>query len=192
LESKSRYRNMIFETLFGYCALLFRENPFYLVRVLLPTDKKDHLRRIVQKEVWGIPGFHPEAKSIAVAIIDYFTGKPSFQTLPWNLMDIQHLTPLQQQVLRITSEIPYGKVCTYKEIAQALKRPRAYRFAGSCMAKNPFPIIIPCHRVVRSDSSVGNFGGGSEMKKKMIEQEAVNISIYNGLQATINYGSRKL
>jgi methylated-DNA-[protein]-cysteine S-methyltransferase len=164
---------MVFETLFGYSAVLFRENPFFLVKVMLPSDKKDHLRKMVQKEVWGISGFHPDATAISSAIIDYFAGKSHCTTIPlWNLLDMRHLTPLQQQVLWITSEIPYGHVRFYKEIAQALNRPRAYRFAGSCLAKNPFPIIIPCHRVVRSDFSVGKFGGGSEMKKKMIELEA--------------------
>jgi methylated-DNA-[protein]-cysteine S-methyltransferase len=173
VKTNNQYRNIVFETLFGYCAILYRENPFFLVRVLLPSDKKDQLRKRVQKEVWGDSGFHPKAKAISDSIIDYFAGKPGrLKTLSWDLLDMKHLTLLHQQVLRITSEIPYGKVCSYKEIAQALKRPRAYRFAGSCMAKNPFPIIIPCHRVVRSDLSVGKFDGGSEMKKKMIELEA--------------------
>jgi methylated-DNA-[protein]-cysteine S-methyltransferase len=179
VKTKNQYRNMVFETHFGYCAILYRENPFFLVRVLLPSDKKDQLRKMVQKEAWGESGFHPKAKAISDSIIDYFAGKPDELKTPlWDLLDMKHLTLLHQQVLRITFEIPYGKICSYKEIAQALKRPRAYRFAGSCMAKNPFPIIIPCHRVVRSDLSVGKFGGGSEMKKKMIELEAKHSSVY--------------
>jgi methylated-DNA-[protein]-cysteine S-methyltransferase len=179
VETKNQYRNMVFETTFGHCAILFRENPFFLVRVLLPSEKKDQLRKMVQKEVWGDSGVHPKAKAVSDFIIDYFAGKSNgLKTPSWNILDMKNLTPLQQQVLRITSEIPYGNVCSYKEIAQALKRPRAYRFAGSCMAKNPFPIIIPCHRVVRSNLSVGKFGGGSEMKKKMIELEAQNSIKY--------------
>lgn len=174
-----KHRNRVFETLFGYCAVLFRENPFFLVRVLLPTDKKDLLKKKVQKDVWGISGVHPDATAISLAITDYFAGKfPVSKAPPWDLLDMKYLTPLHQKVLRITSEIPYGQVCSYKEIAQALNRPRAYRFVGSCLAKNPFPIIIPCHRVVRSDLSVGKFGGGSEMKKKMIELEAGITSEY--------------
>ena len=172
-------RNMIFETLFGYCAVLFQENPFFLTRVLLPSDKKVKLKKMVQKEVWGWPGFHKEAEAISVEIINYFAGKaPGMKEPPWNILDMRNLTPLHQQVLRITSQIPYGKVSSYKEIAKALNRPLAYRFVGSCMAKNPFPVIIPCHRVVRSDMSVGEFGGGSEMKKKMIDLEAKIISEY--------------
>ena len=168
-----KIRNMVFETLFGHCALLFQENPFFLVRVLLPSDKKDKLKKAVSKELWGLSGFHLKADAIASAIIDYFAGRsPAIEDPPWDLLDMRCLTPLHQQVLKITSKIPYGQVSTYKKIAQDLNRPLAYRFVGSCLAKNPFPIIIPCHRVVRSDLSVGNFGGGSEMKKKMIELEA--------------------
>lgn len=179
MEMEIRNRNMVFKTLFGYCAVLFRKNPFFLVRVLLPSEKKDHFRKMVQKEIWGISGVHSDATAISLTIIDYFAGKsPGTKPPPWDLLDMRQLTPLHQQVLRITSEIPYGQVRSYKEIAQILNRPRAYRFVGSCLAKNPFPIIIPCHRVVRSDLSVGKFGGGSEMKKKMIELESKTTSEY--------------
>jgi len=82
------------------------------------------------------------------------------------------LTPLQQLVLRATTDIPYGSVRSYKQIAEAIHRPRAYRFVGSTLAKNPFPILIPCHRVIRSDSSLGQFGGGTDLKRELIDLEA--------------------
>ncbi len=174
---KKLNHHIVFETQFGYCAVLFRENPFSLVRTLLPATSKDNLKKMVDKKVWGISGFHPQAASISKAIIDYFAGKPlDPMALSWNFLDMTHMTPLHEHVLRITSEIPYGQVRSYKNIAETLKRPKAYRYVGSCLAKNPFPIIIPCHRVVRSDLSVGKFGGGSEMKRKMIEMEARFIS----------------
>ncbi|UCD31652.1 MAG: methylated-DNA--[protein]-cysteine S-methyltransferase [Desulfobacterales bacterium] len=69
-------------------------------------------------------------------------------------------------------DIPYGQLKSYKEIAAAIQRPRAYRFVGSTLAINPYPILIPCHRVIRSDSSFGRFGGGAELKRKLIEMEA--------------------
>jgi len=61
---------------------------------------------------------------------------------------------------------------SYRDIAVAVGRPRAYRFVGTTLANNPFPILIPCHRVIRSDGSFGLFGGGSDMKRKLIELEA--------------------
>ncbi|MEA3436138.1 MAG: MGMT family protein [Thermodesulfobacteriota bacterium] len=90
---------------------------------------------------------------------------------PWEWMDMAGLAPLQQLVLRATVDIPYGSVRSYKQIAEAISQPRAYRFVGSSLAKNPFPILIPCHRVIRSDSSLGQFGGGTDPKKELIEME---------------------
>ncbi|MEA3438105.1 MAG: MGMT family protein [Thermodesulfobacteriota bacterium] len=91
---------------------------------------------------------------------------------PWEWMDMSGLTKLQQLVLRATADIPSGSVRFYKQIAEAINRPLSYRFVGSTLAKNPFPILIPCHRVIRSDSSLGRFGGGTDLKKELIEMEA--------------------
>ena len=57
-------------------------------------------------------------------------------------------------------------------VTTAVGRTRAYRFVGTTLANNPFPILIPCHRVIRSDGSFGRFGGGSDLKRKLIELEA--------------------
>lgn len=85
------------------------------------------------------------------------------------------LTRLQQSVLAATASIPCGELRSYKDIAEAIDRPRAYRFVGTTLGENPFPIVIPCHRVIRSDGSYGQFGGGTDLKRKMIELEASTI-----------------
>ena len=114
-------------------------------------------------------GAHPDALKIAEIIKDFFKGT-AIKPL-WEWMDMAGLTPLKQLALRATVDIPYGSVRSYKQIAEAINRPRAYRFVGSTLAKNPFPILIPCHRVIRSDSSLGRFGGGTDLKRKLIELE---------------------
>ena len=81
------------------------------------------------------------------------------------------------KVLREVAKIPYGEVKTYKQIAEALDT-KAYRAVGTAIGRNPLPIIIPCHRVVRSDLKVGGFFGGTEMKKEILENEG--ICIING------------
>lgn len=83
-------------------------------------------------------------------------------------------TQFERNVLLITAEIPSGQVRTYKSIAQKLGN-RAYRAVGTALGKNPFPIIIPCHRVVKSDLSIGQYGGGSKMKKEILKNEGVRI-----------------
>lgn len=80
----------------------------------------------------------------------------------------------QKEVLQEVAEIPYGETKTYKQIAEAIDS-KAYRAVGTAIGKNPLPIIIPCHRVIKSDLSVGGFFGGTEMKKEILENEGVCI-----------------
>ena len=89
----------------------------------------------------------------------------------WEWLDAGGLTELQKSVYSATAKIPYGKLSSYKEIAEVINRPNAYRFVGTTLAKNPFPILIPCHRVIRSNNTIGWFAGGKNLKIKMIELE---------------------
>lgn len=81
------------------------------------------------------------------------------------------------KVLQEVAKIPYGEVKTYKQIAEALDT-KAYRAVGTAIGRNPLPIIVPCHRVVRSDLHVGGFFGGTEMKKEILENEGICIVDY--------------
>ncbi len=86
-------------------------------------------------------------------------------------------TPFEREVLIQTSKIPFGEVRTYKYIAEKLGS-RAYRAVGTALGKNPFPIVIPCHRVVKSNMEIGDYRGGSEMKKEILENEGVRLIEY--------------
>ena len=82
------------------------------------------------------------------------------------------LTKFQRKVLEAASTIPKGKVLTYKQLAEGIGHPRAYRAVGTALKKNPLPIIIPCHRVVRSDGTAGGYAyGGTEKKKRLLKHE---------------------
>ena len=85
------------------------------------------------------------------------------------------LTPFQKEVLLATASIPKGETRTYKQIAAAVHRPNAYRAVGSVMRINPLAPIIPCHRVVKSDGSLGNYSakGGTKTKERMLRKEGV-------------------
>jgi len=83
------------------------------------------------------------------------------------------LTNFQKSILYVAKLIPKGKVTTYGEIAKALKTsPRA---VGRALGKNPCPIKIPCHRVVKSDGSLGGYSGGVQKKKRLLEKEGIKI-----------------
>ncbi len=92
-----------------------------------------------------------------------------------DMPDLSNFTPFQKRVMEKVRQIPRGRVSTYKEVARAAGSPDACRAVGSIMAKNPFPIVIPCHRVVKSDMSLGSYSGGTERKKQLLEEEGVVI-----------------
>ncbi len=90
--------------------------------------------------------------------------------------DLRGLTPFQQEVLRATLTIPSGEVRSYRWIAEQVGHPRAVRAVGTALARNPIPLLIPCHRVVRSDGIIGAYGLGSELKKQLLEAEGVDLT----------------
>ncbi|MDD2654977.1 MAG: MGMT family protein [Candidatus Omnitrophica bacterium] len=78
------------------------------------------------------------------------------------------LTDFEKKVLKITSLIPLGEVRSYQWVAKKIGRPKAVRAVGAALKKNPYPIIIPCHRVIKSDGSPGGYAKGKELKKKLL------------------------
>ncbi len=96
---------------------------------------------------------------------DYFRG--GRQTFPDDL-DLSSGTPFQQAVWRTARSIPYGETRSYGWIAATIGRPRAARAVGQAMGSNPLGIIIPCHRVVAGDGGLGGFGGGLDMKRRLL------------------------
>jgi methylated-DNA-[protein]-cysteine S-methyltransferase len=83
--------------------------------------------------------------------------------------------PYYRKLLHALAEIPRGKVRTYGEVASRTGAPGGARAAGQGCAKNPFPLVFPCHRVIRSDGSLGGFGGGLELKRALLEMEGVRF-----------------
>ena len=86
-------------------------------------------------------------------------------------VDRSLLGPFARRVLGRTARIPYGKVSTYAEVAAAAGSPRASRAAGNALARNPIPIVIPCHRVLRRGGGMGGYTGGLERKERLLELE---------------------
>ena len=86
-------------------------------------------------------------------------------------------TDFQIKVWNAISKIPKGKVKTYKELARSIRKPKASRAVANACGKNPFPIKIPCHRVIRSDGRLGGYSGngGIKTKRKLLRSEGVYI-----------------
>jgi len=98
---------------------------------------------------------------------EYFSGKRRKFTLP---LDLQG-TAFDQKVWKATQKIPYGQVRTYKEIAKMIGKPNASRAVGNALGRNPIPIIIPCHRVIASDGTLGGYSSGLKIKKILLRLE---------------------
>lgn len=102
--------------------------------------------------------------------------------------DLRGLTEFEQAVLGKTLEIPRGEVRTYAWVAREIGRPKAVRAVGSALADNPIPLLIPCHRVVRSDGVIGNYGmGGPVAKRAILRHEGVDTE---GLERMWRSGAR--
>ncbi len=80
-------------------------------------------------------------------------------------------TGFQREVWEALRRIPYGETASYKEIAEAVGRPRAFRAVGMANNRNPIPVIIPCHRVIGSDGGLVGYGGGLDLKRRLLDLE---------------------
>lgn len=112
----------------------------------------------------------PEIRILAQAVQEleeYFAGKRQRFGIPLDPCG----TPFQQKVWRELQKIPYGKTCSYKDIAARIKNTKAVRAVGGANGKNPLCIVIPCHRVIAADGSIGGYSGGLPMKRKLLALE---------------------
>lgn len=99
---------------------------------------------------------------------EYFAGERERFDLR---VDLDALSPFEQRVLRAARRLGHGQVVPYAELARRVGRPRAYRAVGNALGKNPVAIVVPCHRVIRSDGSLGGYGGGPEYKGYLLRLE---------------------
>jgi O-6-methylguanine DNA methyltransferase len=118
----------------------------------------------------GLSTFHEDPKAHAAAteqIEQYFRGERKQFQLPLDLRG----TSFQQQVWKALQQIPYGETRSYGEIAVAVGNLRAVRAVGQANGRNPVPLIVPCHRVIRSNGKLGGFGGGLDLKETLLALE---------------------
>jgi methylated-DNA-[protein]-cysteine S-methyltransferase len=103
---------------------------------------------------------------------EYFEGRRKVFDMP---LDRSLIRGFHRQVLDATERIPYGAVSTYREVAERAGNPRASRAAGNALGSNPIPIVIPCHRVLRTGHGLGGYGGGLDRKQLLLELEGVRL-----------------
>lgn len=106
-------------------------------------------------------------KRIEAQLLEYLSGERRSFDIPMTLEG----TPMYLEVWREVERIPYGRTRTYGEIARAVGRPGAARAVGQANHLNPLPLVVPCHRVVASGGGLGGYGGGLDLKRKLLDME---------------------
>jgi len=140
-----------------------------LRRITLPQRSIQEVRQLLvdgaNHATWSPDYFDDLIKRLKI----YFGGhKTAFP----DKLDLSGATAFQRKVWEATRLIPYGETRSYTWVARQIKKPSAVRAVGQALGRNPLPIIIPCHRVIASDSKLGGFSGGVEIKKRLLRLEA--------------------
>ncbi len=150
--------------------LLLAATPAGLVRVAFGREDLDavlaRLAREISPRLLDAPA---RLDRVARELDEYFAGKRKVFDVP---LDFSLSRGFRLTVLRHMAEIPYGETETYAQLAAVSGSPAAVRAVGTACATNPLPLVVPCHRVVRSDGTIGQYGGGSEVKRALLELEA--------------------
>lgn len=110
---------------------------------------------------------HPLLEATVVQLDAYFSGQRRSFDLPLVFKG----TAFQQQVWQALTAIPYGEVCSYKQLAEAIGRPNAVRAVGAANGKNPLSVLVPCHRVIGANGKLTGYAGGTERKAALLALE---------------------
>jgi methylated-DNA-[protein]-cysteine S-methyltransferase len=168
-------RRTIAATPFGPVVVVWvlREDGPKVVRVLLsrPSTRADE----------QAASLYPEASASSCAEIETLAGalagslEGEAVDVALAVAELDACPAFQRSVLRAEHGIPCGSVSTYRLLAVHLHRPTAARAVGNALATNPFPLIVPCHRAIRSDGYLGGYQGGCEMKRALLAMEGTRI-----------------
>jgi len=147
--------------------LAWKGKVIYKIELAADTEGREFVLKI--PDMMGC--FHRPPTVLRKEIRRHLLGKgiPDYSAVKLN----EELgTPFERAAWSIAGQIPYGETRSYKWLAGEAGSPRAYRAVGQAMAKNPFPLVVPCHRIIASDGSLGGFsGGGLDLKKALLDLE---------------------
>jgi len=162
-------------TPFGPVAILWSivDDHHQINRVLISKPGYSTIEQVNNINPKAKPSSCKEIDAVAAKISAYLQGEDVKFSL--DMVNLDTCPPFQKRVLVADYLIPRGCVSTYKFIAAHVGHKQAARAVGNALATNPFPIIIPCHRIIRSDKHLGGFQGGTIMKRTLLENEGVVI-----------------
>ncbi len=170
--SEKYFKYVLFLTAWGWSGFVFDRKGLRIF--VLPEEKKEDVLFRIRKGLKYNNLFEDNRgwEKLIQKVKEYYVGKKvDFADYQLNL---DGYTNFQKKILQTVRKISYGEIRSYKEAAEEAGYSRAYRAVGNTMRNNPLPLIIPCHRVIKSDGGLGGFSGkeGIALKKKMIDLES--------------------
>lgn len=169
----------IFQTRFGTMGIVWSdiEKGYKINRIFLPSEDKSIEKRVKKQFFYSSEKPPLQISSLINQIKKFLDG----EKVDFNLDNIALETcpDFQRRVLMLEYKIPRGWISTYGRIANKLGIFNGARAVGNALSNNPFPIVIPCHRAIKSDGSLGGFQGGIKMKKTLLEFEGIKFSKFN-------------
>jgi methylated-DNA-[protein]-cysteine S-methyltransferase len=173
MRSTKKYYYTMFKTRWGFFGICSTENGIF--RTCLPVKTKAVCKKVLAKGLEKIVLKKAMFSLLQKVITDYY--KRGYVDFSKASLDLSGCTPVTREVLQACMNIKYGHTISYKELSRLVGHPNSARAVGGIMARNPIPLIIPCHRVLGSDGSLHGFSapGGLETKKKMLHLEKKQV-----------------
>lgn len=178
MDEYQTHIQILSDTPIGDIAIIWSDNEKFLIEeIILSNPDKTSIEIANEKYPNSTKTNTPKKlKRIIKELKKYFNEKEAYFSLDYLNMD--KLTEFQREVLTAQFNTKKGTINSYASLAKAVNRPKAYRAVGSALARNPFPIIIPCHRTIKSDRTIGGFGGyktGLNSKQILLEIEGIEV-----------------
>lgn len=202
INNTQLYQKTLSNTPIGDIVIIWSINDGFLIEEIILSDSKDTAtKKAYEKYPNSLKNKKTPKKlrKIIKELDNYFNEKEAHFSV--NYLNMEKLTPFQKTVLMAEFNTKKGTINTYSSLAKDIGNPKAYRAVGSALSRNPFPIIIPCHRTVKSDKTLGGFGGfaggliskqilleleGIEIKQKKVVSESHIISLDKKKQTNLN------
>jgi methylated-DNA-[protein]-cysteine S-methyltransferase len=158
----------VFKTREGWVAVLGSARG--LISVTLPRNSAEAALDSLCGDTGQAAASPERFKDLAERLQQYFSGHKA--TFPDEL-DLLSATPFQRAVWQAARQINYGETRSYGWLAERIGKPGAARAVGQALSRNPLPVIVPCHRIIAGDGSLGGFSDGLEMKRRLLRLEGV-------------------
>jgi len=166
----------LLKTHLGWCGIAFDSD--IIREIILPAPNKQQILQSLRRRGYKLTSKKSRPNHYISRVLSdlkrYFNGeKVDFNPPARYINHLTRASEFERSIYKTLMAIPYGQVQSYKWVAQKAGHPKAVRAVGNALAKNPLPIIIPCHRVIKSDGFLGGFSAisGTELKKKLLKLE---------------------